>query len=100
VLSKFNIGKSEILTGVHCPSCMWLGMKYHYGNWHCHKCGQNSKYAHLKTLTDYFLLMKKSISNQECIHFLDLASRGIATRILKSGNLVYSAKYRRWFPKR
>src|SRR5690625_5566190 len=62
--------------------------------WHCMKCGEYSKHAHLKTLSDYFLLFKPWITNKECVNFLQIHSRHVVSRLLKNSNLIYEPKTR------
>ncbi|WP_180954024.1 nuclease-related domain-containing protein [Bacillus sp. M6-12] len=42
VLQQFQIQKSEILTGVHCPECLRLPMKRKRGGWLCSYCNSIS----------------------------------------------------------
>lgn len=96
VLHKYGIKDSDILPGVQCPHCEHLGMVRRHKKWHCMKCGEYSKHAHLKTLSDYFLLFKPWITNKECVNFLQIHSRHVVSRLLKNSNLIYEPKTRRW----
>lgn len=86
----YRIPRSELLTGVHCPSCKYLGMTYSRGSWLCPKCGCKSRDAHLKALKDYYLLFGPSITNQQFREFLHLPSMKIASRMLTSMKLPHS----------
>lgn len=99
ILGRYGVKWSDIIPGVRCPGCGVSGMKRQQRNWHCLKCGRKSKNAHLKAISDYFLLIKPSISNKECRWFLGLESRSIATRILQSSGLVYMKERKRWIQK-
>lgn len=92
----YGIRKSDILPGIQCTECQWLGMKRIYGKWHCPKCKHLSTDAHNRALYDYFLLIKPWISNLECMKFLKLNSRHTAKRILQSANLTYHPGKRIW----
>jgi len=96
ILGKFSIKKSEILTGVQCPKCDVLGMERLFGKWKCNKCGHHSKHAHKKAISDYLLLFGPTITNKECMGFLNINSRSLATRILQACGLEYQTKHRKW----
>src|SRR5699024_704310 len=95
ILGKYGIKHNNMLPGVHCPKCGVLGMT-RQRKWHCKKCNHISKNAHYKAFSDYFLLIKSSISNSECGHFLKLHSRHIAHRMLKESGLILKKESRRW----
>ncbi|WP_147533201.1 nuclease-related domain-containing protein [Bacillus marasmi] len=78
----YKIKRSEIPSGVHCPCCGTLGMKYHGGSWHCHRCGCKSKDAHLKALKDYYLIYGPEFTNKQFREFLGLESMNIASKLL------------------
>lgn len=59
----YQIPRSDLLTGVHCPKCMALSMIYYHGSWLCPKCGCKSKDAYLPSLKDYYLLFGPFITN-------------------------------------
>lgn len=85
----YQIPRSELLTGVHCPKCRALSMIYHHGSWLCPKCGCKSRDAHLQALKDYYLLFGPSITNQQFREFLHLNSIYIASKMLNKLNLPY-----------
>ncbi len=84
ILKQFDICKSELLTGVHCPNCLTLPMKRDYGYWRCSNCMYVSKEAHIHSIYDYSLLVSSFISNKDLRFFLNISSRSIATNLLKS----------------
>lgn len=96
ILRKYDIKRTDIMTGVHCPGCGRLGMERIYGSWRCNVCNKLSKHAHKRALSDYFHLITPWITNKECMRFLQLKSRAVATRLLSSSNLQYQKEYRRW----
>ncbi|WP_099159574.1 NERD domain-containing protein [Virgibacillus ndiopensis] len=96
IVGRYGITNKDILTGVHCPECGRLGMERRRKTWHCTKCGKATKYAHIRAIKDYLLLINSSISNKECRRFLRLPSRSIVTRILQKSELVYQKKHKSW----
>lgn len=84
ILSQFDIKKTEILTGVGCPSCSYLPMIRIHGNWQCPHCHVKSKLAHEQAIDDYFLLMNETITSQQFRDFVHLHSKQQATRLLAS----------------
>jgi|SRR5690625_170187 len=96
ILRKYGVSRKDIMTGVHCPGCGRLGMERIYGAWRCHDCNQQSKHAHKRSLSDYLQLINPWISNKECMRFLQLKSRAVATRLLRSSNLKYQKEHKRW----
>src|SRR5699024_3433941 len=50
VAHKYGMKDSDILPAVQCPHREHLGMVRRHTQWHCMKCGDYSKHAHLKTL--------------------------------------------------
>ncbi|MFD2627837.1 nuclease-related domain-containing protein [Oceanobacillus kapialis] len=96
LMRNYEIKLEDILPGVRCPGCGWLGMERIYGAWFCHKCKMKSKGAHKRALLDYFLMISNTINVTECKRFLGLKSRITANRIFKSMNLIYIKPKRRW----
>ncbi|WP_177184383.1 nuclease-related domain-containing protein [Psychrobacillus sp. OK032] len=86
--NHFAINPQDIVTGVECPFCGYLGMKKVIRNWACPRCRNFSKYAHEQTLKDYFLIYKNTINNEECRRFFHLQDKHEATRILKNPKLI------------
>jgi hypothetical protein len=90
LLSHFNLSAKDIPTGVQCPECECMPMKYHYGTWSCPKCKHKSKTAHFQAIADYFLLVKPTISNSELRRFLQMKSSKSANTILRALNFSYA----------
>jgi ribosomal protein L37AE/L43A len=97
IMAKHNVKPRDLLTGVHCPKCGWLGMERVNRGWKCKKCNHKSRRAHWPAIKDYLLLDKPWITNSECMRFLNFNSKNIATRIMKDTKLTYDSKRRRWF---
>lgn len=102
IIEHYQLLKSEILTGVQCPFCETIPLIKTFGFWTCQKCGQKSKNAHTKALTDYKLLFSERISNREVRSFLHIKSSSSAKRVLQklhypfTGNTkdrIYLIKY-------
>lgn len=93
---KYGIDSKDILGGVQCPECGMLGMMRGYKYWECKHCGKTDSDAYMRALHDYLLLIKPSISNSECMQFLQMQSRHLASRLLKTSNLIYDPARRKW----
>lgn len=94
LLHKYNLARQNILTGVHCPSCNYLPMIYHAGNWKCPKCRTESKTAFMNTINDFFLLINPTITNAEARRFLQLNSPKMAHHYLNSMSLNSTGKFK------
>lgn len=95
LMQNYEIKLEDILPGVRCPGCGWLGMHRLYGKWLCSKCKLTSIEAHKRAIYDYLFLCKPTISNRECRWLLGIRSKSTATRLLKKC-LVYEKQYRIW----
>lgn len=97
IMAKHGVCWQDLLPGVQCLKCGWLGMERESRKWHCPKCSHISKYAHQRALDDYFLLVSARLTNKRCMWFLKLRSRHIVSRLLKSSKrLNYHLKNRSW----
>ena len=83
----YSLQKSDIFTGVCCPSCRFLGMTKYRGGWRCPACAQKSSHAHVQAIRDWFLLFGGKMTNRDCREFLNISQRQTATRILQSMEL-------------
>lgn len=82
LLETYAISPVNLLKGVYCPQCSFLPMERKKSKWHCPKCFHTDKNSHIKSIQDYFLLIKTSINSRECSDFLQLSSRKASVRIL------------------
>jgi hypothetical protein len=82
ILQIYDIPKTDILSGVQCPSCKHLPLTRVKGGWSCGKCNRNSKPAHLQALKDYALLINNKITNKEAREFLRIPSQSVTKNIL------------------
>ncbi|MDP4169904.1 MAG: nuclease-related domain-containing protein [Bacillota bacterium] len=94
ILQFFHLTPEDVMTGVQCPNCQSIPMKYQHGIWICQTCLGKSADAHLKAIEDYFLLIKPSITNSELKAFLHMPTSHAAYRILSSLKLNFTGKYR------
>lgn len=94
LFAKFKIEPSEVLTGIHCPTCSTLPMKRIRGGCLCTVCLYTSKSAYLPSLLDYLLLHGKEISNKQCREYLHINSISVATKLLHSLNLQSTGTFK------
>jgi hypothetical protein len=100
ILERYGIKKSELLTGIHCPSCEHLPIGRKKRKWYCPSCGTYSSDVLAGSLLDYFLLFGSKISNHEFRNFAHIKSVDAAGRHLRSQGLSNSGekKNRSYFP--
>ena len=91
---RYAINTDDIITGVECTTCNFIGMKKITRHWVCPRCKNRSTNAHDQTIKDFFLVYKDSITNKECRHFLKLNNIHEATRILHNAKLIKTGKYK------
>lgn len=84
ILREFNITPENIPSGVHCPSCDYLGMERKYRSWRCKNCLHTSRTSHIKALHHYYLLFNSTITNKKCRAFLQISSRHTAKYLLQT----------------
>ena len=87
ICTTYSIDKSDVSTGVACPSCRFLGMTKYRGGWRCPACLLTNPHAHRQAIRDWFLLFGGKITNKDCREFLNIPQRQTATRILLSMQL-------------
>jgi hypothetical protein len=87
ILEWYNITTEEILAGVICEKCSFRPLIRMHGSWYCSKCQNSDKEGHLRALKDYELLIGPVLTNKELKRFLNISSRHVSLRILKSLNL-------------
>lgn len=96
VLEHLNIIPRDLLPGVICPKCESLKMERIHGMWACQNCEFYSKHAHIKALNDFLLLIKPTITNQECRYWLQVNSRNIAMHLLINAEFHYHQEKKVW----
>ncbi|KGP74726.1 NERD domain-containing protein [Pontibacillus yanchengensis] len=87
VLGRFGVRKEDVMKGVQCPGCGRLGMKRVQMRWQCPFCGNRDLSAHERAVYDYFLLMGKEITNQQCRLFLQIDSSDSVYKFLNGMKL-------------
>ncbi|MBM7648489.1 hypothetical protein JOC78_001435 [Bacillus ectoiniformans] len=92
ILERFGLFENELLTGVHCPDCLNLQMEKRRGKWYCPRCLTQSKNAHLSALSDYSLLIRTSITNQQLRAFLHIQSPSAAAKLLQSTHFPHTGQ--------
>lgn len=97
IYKDLPIQPREILNGIRCINCNYLGMQKQGWTWICHKCNSSNKLAPQYSVHDYLLLRKPWVTNGECKSFLKIESRYNVRRILeKTPYLKYIPAMRRW----
>ena len=92
ILEKYDINKSELLTGIHCPSCEYLPIVRKKRKWYCPSCHTFSSNALKYSLVDYFLLYDSKITNHDFRIFAHITSVDAAGRHLRSASLTSSGE--------
>ncbi|XXM70408.1 nuclease-related domain-containing protein [Lysinibacillus sphaericus] len=88
IVERFNIHPTEIRGGVLCQSCNHGPLVRKHGFWFCTKCKSKDTIGHIQALVDYRLIFKsKTITNSEARKYLNIESRFVVTRLLKSLSL-------------
>lgn len=94
ILEEYKLTVDDLRLGMKClnPQCGHTPINYSRGNWICPSCHTTSKEAHIQALTDYFLLIKPSITNSEFCRFIGLPTNDTAQKILLSLKLPSTGK--------
>ncbi|MHC8514354.1 nuclease-related domain-containing protein [Sporosarcina sp. ITBMC105] len=87
LLKIYSINPQDISTGVICPACNKIGMRWEKRKWNCKKCGHTSKSEHEQTIKEWFMLINPQITNRQLRYFLQLPSRHVAQTLLAKSNL-------------
>jgi len=96
IMADHGLTARDLIPGVMCPDCMRIGMARVHSGWFCQRCNKKYRNAHLKAIEDYMMLVKPSMTNLECRHWLKFNSKNTATRILKGTHLNFNKGLRRW----
>ncbi|MEH7176340.1 nuclease-related domain-containing protein [Neobacillus vireti] len=94
IFESYQIPLRDVQPGVRCESCGKIGMVKKPRTWHCPFCKVNNHLAHRGTLVEWFLVVKRTITNRECREFLNIKDKYTANRILQSMNLKSQGSYR------
>ncbi|WHZ03105.1 nuclease-related domain-containing protein [Neobacillus sp. YX16] len=93
ICDSYQIPEDAIQPGVRCVTCGNIGMIKLPRTWHCPLCKVNNHLAHQGTLVEWFLVVKRTITNRECREFLGVDIH-TAKRILQSMDLITCGTYR------
>ncbi|NYE06126.1 rubredoxin [Bacillus niacini] len=93
VCESYQIPVSAIKPGVRCVSCGNIGMNKIPRSWHCPVCKVTNHLAHEQTLNEWFLVVKRTITNRECREFLGVDIY-TANRILNSMNFICKGTFK------
>ncbi len=93
ICESYQIPVEAIQPGVRCVACGKIGMIKLPRTWNCPNCKVNNHLAHQGTLVEWFLVVKRTITNRECREFLGVDIY-TANRILNSMNLISSGTYK------
>ncbi|PLS03427.1 hypothetical protein CVD27_14810 [Neobacillus cucumis] len=94
ICESYNIPFSDFKPGVRCLVCRRIGMVKTPRTWVCPFCHETDHKAHIRTLREWFLIFKRSITNRECREFLGVDGIHTATRILKSMDMRSDGSFR------
>ncbi|MFD1929382.1 nuclease-related domain-containing protein [Sporosarcina siberiensis] len=84
---KYEINPMLLRNGVLCHSCNEVMYRTQGRKWHCAQCGKYGDHEVAHSLHDWFLLIKPTISNKECMDFLLLKSKFAASTTLRKSSL-------------
>jgi Nuclease-related domain len=93
VCESYQIELNHIKPGVRCGTCGKIGMIKLPRTWHCQICKVNDHMAHRGSLAEWFLVVKRTITNRECREFLGIDIH-TAKRILLSMDLISCGTYK------
>lgn len=88
LIKTMQIAPTDIMPGVICPICNFIGMKWNQRKWQCAKCTYNEIDCHLPLLDDWFSLIANKINNRQFRAFSHIEDRSIAKRLLKKSHLT------------
>ena len=95
--SHFNIAHQDLRTGFVCHFCNQLLQRKSLRTWFCTGCEKDFKNPYEKGINDWFMLVKNSITNEECRKFLNLKDSNAARYVLSSSLLVKKGKSTKTF---
>ncbi|PIC64015.1 hypothetical protein CSV79_08835 [Sporosarcina sp. P13] len=91
---KYKLTTQELNTGVACPTCNHLSMRWQLKKWNCQACGHQDLDAHLITLQEWYCIEGTQLTNQQFRQFTNIHSRHIAKRLLANPFTRISGKKR------
>ncbi|MCM3116262.1 NERD domain-containing protein [Neobacillus sp. MER 74] len=94
ICETYGIPFGDFQPGVRCVTCGRFGMIKQPRTWCCPHCGAVDHIAHQRTLREWFLIFKRTITNRECREFLGVDDIHAAKRILLSMDMQSEGTYR------
>ncbi|QSS98912.1 NERD domain-containing protein [Pontibacillus sp. ALD_SL1] len=94
VLNKYGIHYDDLRKGVECPRCLSSPMKWMRRRWRCSSCYFFSSDAHLRTISDYFLLGYMTINNAAFRELIQHNDQAVSKYFLSKMNLQTSGHKR------
>ena len=94
ICETYKISFGDFQTGVQCVACGRYGMIKLPRTWHCPFCKAKDHLAHQRTLLEWFLIFKRTITNRECRWFLKVDDIHTAKRILQGMNWQSQGTFR------
>jgi len=79
----YSLDLNDVQTGLLCPKCHFKCTTQS----HCPNCNISRKVLQKQAIEDWFYLCKNTISNKECVNFLELKDKYAASYLLKKLNL-------------
>ncbi|MBO0589157.1 nuclease-related domain-containing protein [Sporosarcina sp. E16_8] len=81
---RYRIDKTHISKGIICNTCNNKVNRVNHMVWICPACELESNQPFAEGLKDWFMIMKNTISNEECRNFFQLKDKYAANYVLKS----------------
>lgn len=91
---RYRIDKTHIYKGIICSLCNNKIERINHMVWVCPACELKSNQPFTEGLKDWFMIMKNTISNEECREFFQLKDKYAANYVLKSLSLKRVGKSR------
>lgn len=94
ICETYDIVKDDIIKGVICQECNYVGMKKLPRTWFCPGCNSYDAAAHEHAIKDWFILFGGKMTNRDCRDFLQLKNAQASTRILRSMQMQSEGSFR------
>lgn len=90
--SYYKIDPLELRRGLLCRHCHGELIRNTRETWHCSNCKKDAEDPYNDAISDWFTLVKNSITNEECRDFLKLKNKRISYHFLKKSSLIRKGK--------
>lgn len=91
---KYDLTTKELTSGIACPNCNRLSMRWQSRKWRCLTCNHQDPIAHLAALQDWYCIEGAQLTNRQFRHFSNTPSRHIVKRLLANPFTQLSGKKR------